>query len=98
MEQKRTVYDNLSLTIICMLPIKANVLNHHGLPGCRYTLLRSSYPLVFQVCLGPMQALPGSTGIDVTMRVRIVLVAFSVLFLIEQEKAVIRCADRNNNR
>ena len=92
MEQKRTVYDNLSLTIICILPIKENVLNHHGLLGCCYTLLWSSYPLVFQVCftcLGPMQALLGSTGIDVTMRVRNILVAFSILFLVEQEKAVI---------
>lgn len=76
MEQKRTVYDNLSKTIICMLPIKANVLNHHDLRVCRFILLRSSYPLVFQrclTCLGPMQALLGSTVIGVTMRLRIVL-------------------------
>jgi len=57
--------------------------------------------MVFQLCftyVGPMQALFGTTGIDVMMWVRFVLVASSVLFLVELEKAVIRRADRNRNR
>jgi magnesium-transporting ATPase (P-type) len=81
--------------------IKANVLNLNGLLGNRYALIAIGVLIVFQVCftyLGPMQALFGTTGIDVTTWARIVLVASSVLFLVELEKAVMRRADRNRNR
>lgn len=81
--------------------IKANVLNLNGLLGNRYALIAVGVLIAFQVCftyLGPMQTLFGTTGIDVMMWVRIVLVASSVLFLVELEKAVIRCAGINKCR
>ena len=81
--------------------IKANVLNLNGFFGNRYALIAVGVLIVFQLCftyLGPMQVLFGTTDIDATMWVRIVLVASSVLFLVELEKAVIRRADRNRNR
>jgi len=81
--------------------ITANVLNLNGLLGNRYVLIAVGVLIVFQVCftyLGPMQTLFGTTGIDVTMWVRIVLVASLVLFLVELEKAVVRRADRNRSR
>jgi magnesium-transporting ATPase (P-type) len=77
--------------------IKANVLSLDGLLGNRYALVAIGVLIVFQACftyLGPMQALFGTTGIDVAMWVRIIMVASSVLFLVELEKAVIRRADR----
>ena len=81
--------------------IKASVLNLNGLLGNRYVLIAVGVLILFQGCftyLAPMQTLFGTTGIDVTMWVRIVLVASSVLFLVELEKAVIRRADRYKNR
>ena len=81
--------------------IKASVLSINGLLGNRYALIAVGVLILFQLCftyLGPMQALFGTTGIDATMWVRIVLVASSVLFLVELEKAVIRRADRHKNR
>ena len=81
--------------------IKANVLSLDGLLGNRYALVAIGVLIVFQVCftyLSPMQALFGTTGIDVAMWVRIIMVASSVLFLVELEKAVIRRADRNRGR
>ena len=81
--------------------IKASVFNLNGLLGNRYVLIAVGVLIVFQGCftyLPPMQTLFGTTGIDVMMWVRIVLVASSVLFLVELEKAVIRRADRNINR
>ncbi len=77
--------------------IKASVLNLDGLLGNRYVLIAVGVLILFQGCftyLGPMQTLFGTTGIDVTMWMRIVLVASSVLFLVELEKAVIRRRDR----
>jgi magnesium-transporting ATPase (P-type) len=81
--------------------IKASVLNLNGLLGNRYVLLAVGVLIVFQGCftyLAPMQTLFGTTGIDVTAWMRIVLIASSVLFLVELEKAVVRRADRNKNR
>lgn len=78
--------------------IKASVLNLDGLLGNRYVLIAVGVLIAFQGCftyLPPMQGLFGTTGIDVTMWIRIVLVASSVLFLVELEKAVIRRADRS---
>ena len=78
--------------------IKANVLSIDGLLGNRYALMAVGVLIIFQACftyLGPMQALFGTAAIDVAMWARIVLVASSVLFLVELEKALIRRADRN---
>ncbi len=78
--------------------IKENVLNLKGLLGNRYALIAIGVLIVFQACftyLDPMQSLFGTADIDITMWVRIILVASSVLFLVELEKAAIRYADRN---
>ena len=78
--------------------ITTSVFNRAGLTGNRYVLIAVGILIIFQLgftYLGPMQTLFGTTGIDVTIWVRIVLVASSVLFLVELEKAVIRRADRN---
>jgi calcium-translocating P-type ATPase len=77
------------------------VFNRAGLTGNRYVLIAIGILIIFQLgftYLSPMQTLFGTTGIDVTMWVHIILVASSVLFLVELEKAVIRRADRNKNR
>jgi len=77
------------------------VFNRAGLTGNRYVLIAIGILIIFQLgftYLSPMQTLFGTTGIDVTMWVYIILVASSVLFLVELEKAVIRRADRNKNR
>ena len=58
--------------------IKASVLNLDGLLGNRYVLIAVGVLIVFQGCftyLAPTQTLSGTTGIDVTMWIRIVLVA-----------------------
>ena len=81
--------------------IKENVLNLNGLLGNRYALIAVGVLIVFQLCftyLGPMQTLFGTAAIDLTMWMRIIMVASSVLFLVELEKAVIRRADRNRGR
>lgn len=81
--------------------IKASVLNLDGLLGNRYVLIAVGVLIAFQLCftyLGPMQTLFGTTGIDAVMWGRIVLVASSVLFLVELEKAAIRRIDRNKSR
>jgi magnesium-transporting ATPase (P-type) len=81
--------------------IKAPVLNLNGLLGNRYALIAVGVLIVFQLCftyLGPMQSLFGTTGIDITTWVRIVLVTSSVLFLVELEKAVIRRVDGHNSK
>ena len=81
--------------------IKASVLNLNGFLGNRYVLIAVGVLIVFQGCftyLTPMHTLFGTTGIDVTMWMRIVLVASSVLFLVELEKAVIRRTDRIRKR
>ncbi|VAW71448.1 Cation-transporting ATPase, E1-E2 family, partial [hydrothermal vent metagenome] len=71
--------------------ITASVLNLKGFLGNRYVLVAVGVLIVFQLCftyLGPVQTLFGTTSIDVTMWLRIVLVASSVLFLVELEKAI----------
>lgn len=77
--------------------IKDSVFSLEGFLGNRYALAAIGVLILFQAgftYLGPMQALFGTTAIDLSMWVRIVLVASSVLFLVELEKAVIRRADR----
>jgi len=81
--------------------IKENVLNLNGLLGNRYALIAVGVLIVFQLCftyLGPMQTLFGTAAIDLVTWMRIVMVASSVLFFVELEKAVIRRADRNRGR
>ena len=81
--------------------ITTSVFNRTGLTGNRYVLIAISILIIFQLgftYLSSMQTLFGTAGIDVTMWVHIILVASSVLFLVELEKAVIRRADRNRNR
>ncbi|NOQ79197.1 MAG: HAD-IC family P-type ATPase, partial [Gammaproteobacteria bacterium] len=73
--------------------ITANVLNPNGLLGNPYALIAIALLIVFQLLftyLGPMQTLFGTTGIDIMTWLRITLVASSVLFLVEIEKAAIR--------
>jgi len=81
--------------------ITSSVFNWAGLTGNGYVLIAIGVLVIFQLgftYLGSMQALFGTTDIDVTMWVRIVLVASSVLFLVELEKNLIRRIDRNKNR
>ena len=73
--------------------ISANVLNVDGFTGNRYVLIAVLLLLIFQLCftyLSPMQALFSTVAIDAGMWLRIIMVASSVLFLVELEKAIIR--------
>jgi magnesium-transporting ATPase (P-type) len=69
------------------------VLNRAGLLGNRYGLLAVAVLLVFQLVftyLPPVQALFGTTALSAWDWLRIVIVASSVLFLVELEKWVVR--------
>lgn len=69
------------------------VLNRAGLIGNRYVLIAIGLLFIFQAAftyLAPMQALFGTTAIDLVVWLRILIVASSVLFLVELEKYVIR--------
>jgi magnesium-transporting ATPase (P-type) len=71
----------------------APVLNRDGLLGNRYVLYAVGLLLLFQLAftyLPPMQALFGTAAIDAGTWLRIVLVAASVLFIVELEKALVR--------
>ncbi|MEN8132752.1 MAG: cation-transporting P-type ATPase [Pseudomonadota bacterium] len=73
--------------------ITAPVLNRAGLFGNRFILLAVGLLVLFQMgftYLTPMQTLFGTAPIDATIWARIVLVASSVLVLVELEKAVFR--------
>ncbi|MGE5153884.1 MAG: cation-transporting P-type ATPase [Bdellovibrio bacteriovorus] len=73
--------------------IKAPVLNRRGLLGSPYVLSAVGLLALFQLAytyLPPAQALFGSAAIDGTTWVWILLVASSVLFLVELEKLVMR--------
>ncbi len=76
------------------------VLNRAGLFGNRYALMAVGLLLVFQLCftyLGVMQTLFGTTAIDAQTWGIIVLVASSVLILVELEKYLFQCVrDRRN--
>jgi magnesium-transporting ATPase (P-type) len=78
--------------------IKANVLNFNGIFGNPYVLIAVAILIVFQLCftyLPPMQVLFGTSNIDLLTWMRIVLIASSVLFLVEIEKAIMRYIKRN---
>jgi magnesium-transporting ATPase (P-type) len=69
------------------------VLNREGLFGNRYILMAVVLLLLFQLAftyLPPLQTLFGTTAIDAGVWGRIVLVASSVLLLVELEKALVR--------
>ncbi|NBC46806.1 MAG: HAD-IC family P-type ATPase [Gammaproteobacteria bacterium] len=71
----------------------ASVLNRAGLLGNRYVLYAVGLLLLFQLAftyLPPMQALFGTAAIEAGIWLRIVLVAASVLFIVELEKALSR--------
>jgi len=73
--------------------ITAPVLNREGLFGNRYVLYAVAVLLLFQLAftyLPPMQALFGTAAIAAGVWLRILLVAASVLFIVELEKALMR--------
>jgi len=70
-----------------------SIFNWEGLSGNRYVLIAIAILIILQLgftYLAPMQSLFGTTAIDFTIWFRIVLVASSVLFLVEFEKYVVR--------
>jgi magnesium-transporting ATPase (P-type) len=73
--------------------IKDNVFNWAGLTGNRYVLFAIAVLVIFQLgftYLEPMQSLFGTTGIDLGIWLRILVVASSVLVLVEIEKYFVR--------
>jgi magnesium-transporting ATPase (P-type) len=78
--------------------ITAPVFNRAGLTGNRYVLIAIGVLIIFQLgftYLAPMQALFGTTAIDINIWLRILLVSSSVLFLVELEKCFVRYLERN---
>ena len=73
--------------------ITAPVLSWAGFTGNRYVLIAIVILVIFQLgftYLSPMQSLFGTAAIDLNTWLRIVIVASSVLFLVEFEKYVVR--------
>ncbi|MCW8825084.1 MAG: HAD-IC family P-type ATPase, partial [Gammaproteobacteria bacterium] len=73
--------------------ITASVFNWAGLTGNRYVLIAIGILIIFQLgftYLAPMQVLFGTVAIDFYIWLRILLVASSVLFLVELEKYFVR--------
>jgi len=73
--------------------ITASVFNRAGLAGNRYVLIAIGILMIFQLgftYLAPLQSLFGTTSIDFTIWLRILIVASSVLFLVELEKYFVR--------
>jgi len=73
--------------------ITASVFNRSGLTGNRYVLIAIGILIIFQLgftYLAPLQFLFGTTAIDFSIWLRIVLVSSSVLFLVELEKYFVR--------
>ncbi len=74
------------------------VLNLAGLTGNRYVLIAIGILLLLQLgftYLEPMQSLFGTTAIGLTVWLPIIVVASSVLFLVELEKFFVRLLTRN---
>ena len=77
--------------------IEDSVFNWAGLTGNRYVLITIAVLVILQLgftYLGPMQSLFGTTGINFSIWLRILLVASSVLILVEMEKYFVRRAKR----
>jgi magnesium-transporting ATPase (P-type) len=75
----------------------APVLNRAGLLGNRYVLYAVGVLILFQLAftyLSPLQALFGTAPIDAGVWLRIVMVAASLLFIVELEKALVRRRQR----
>jgi len=73
--------------------ITASVLSWSGFTGNRYVLIAIVILVIFQLgftYLAPMQSLFGTAAIELSTWLRIVIVASSVLFLVEFEKYVVR--------
>ena len=73
--------------------ISASALNWAGLTGNRYVLIAIGILILFQLgftYLTPMQILFGTTAIDFSTWLLIILVSSSVLFLVELEKYFVR--------
>jgi magnesium-transporting ATPase (P-type) len=71
----------------------ASVLNLKGLTGNRYVLFAIGLLLIFQMGFTyqpHFQMLFGTQALDMSVWLRIVLIAASVLFLVEIEKSIIR--------
>ncbi len=77
--------------------ITDSIFNRTGFTGNRYVLISIAMLVIFQLgftYLAPMQTLFGTTAIDFNIWLRILVVASSVLFLVEIEKYVIRRIER----
>jgi magnesium-transporting ATPase (P-type) len=73
--------------------ITASIFNWKGFTGNRYVLLAIGILVAFQLgftYLAPMQLLFGTAAIDLSMWLRILVVASSILFLVELEKYIVR--------
>ena len=73
--------------------ITASVFNWSGLTGNRYVLIAIGILIIFQLgftYFAPMQSLFGTAAIDFGIWLRILLVASSVLFLVEVERSFVR--------
>jgi len=78
--------------------ITAPVFNRNGFTGNRYVLIAIAVLIIFQLgftYLAPMQSLFGTTAIDFSIWLRILLVSSSVLFLVELEKWFVRYLERS---
>ena len=74
-------------------------LTYEGLFGNRYVLYAIGILLVFQLgftYLGPMQTLFATTAMSIDAWLRVVMVASSVLFLVELEKMLLRKTTNRN--
>ncbi|MDC1286603.1 cation-transporting P-type ATPase [Gammaproteobacteria bacterium] len=77
--------------------ISASIFNRAGFTGNRFVLIAIGILLILQLgftYLAPMQTLFGTATIDYQMWIRIVLVAATVLLLVELEKWIVRCRSK----
>ncbi|MCK4708771.1 MAG: cation transporting ATPase C-terminal domain-containing protein, partial [Gammaproteobacteria bacterium] len=73
--------------------LKASVFNWEGFSGNRYVLIAITILIVLQLAftyLAPMQSLFGTTAIDFSTWLQILIISSSVLFEVELEKFVVR--------
>ncbi len=78
--------------------IADSIFNRSGFTGNRYVLIAIAVLVILQLgftYLAPMQSLFGTTAIDFSIWLRIILITSSVLFLVELEKYVVRNIERN---
>ncbi len=78
-----------------------SIFSHRGLTGNHYVLVAIAVLAIFQLCftyLPIMQTIFGSCAIELKVWLQITLVASSILFLVEIEKAVMRKLRSANNK